>query len=156
RACGVCIGRPMPRLLPPATISSASSCATAAATTSTSARSSVGRKRVTSKPREIGKGGVAAMDVHAAELGTAVELREDLAGIEQALRIEGAFQSLLLVQVDLVEHRRHEIALLDADAMLAGEHAAHLDAIAQDVRAEFLGALELARVVGIIEDQRME
>ena len=38
-----------------------------------------------------------------------------------------------------VEHFRHQVALFDADAVLAGEHAAHLHAQAQNVRAEILG-----------------
>src|SRR5258708_25732014 len=96
------------------------------------------------------------MDVDAAELGAAMELREDLAGIEQPVGVEGAFEAQLLVEIDLVEHDRHEIALLDADAVLAGEDAADLDAEAQDIGAERLGALELARLVGIVKDQRME
>lgn len=96
------------------------------------------------------------MDVHAAELGAAVQGRKHLSGIEQALRVEGAFQTLLLVEVDLAEHFRHQIALLDADAVLAGEHAAELDAGAQDVGAEGFGALDLAGLVGIVEDQRMQ
>jgi hypothetical protein len=65
--------------------------------------------------------------------------REHLAGIEQTLvGVEGAFDALL-VEVDLAEHFRHQVALLDADAVLAGQHAADLDAQPQDVGAEFLG-----------------
>src|SRR5690348_8098016 len=85
-----------------------------------------------------------------------MELGEDLAGIEQAARIEGAFQALLLIEVDLVEHGRHEVALFDANAVLARQHAADLDAKTQDVRAEFLSALELARLVRIVKDERVE
>ena len=82
--------------------------------------------------------------------------REHLAGIEQPVGIEGAFQPLLLGQIDLVEHLRHQVALLDAHAVLAGQHAADLDAEAQDVGAERLGPLQLARLVGVVEDQRMQ
>ena len=96
------------------------------------------------------------MDMHAAQFGAAAKLREHLAGIEQALGIEGAFQPLLLVEIDLVEHLGHQVALLDADAVLAGQHAADLDAEPQDVGAERLGALQLARLVGVVEDQRMQ
>ena len=77
----------------------------------------------------------AVMDMEMAELGAAMQLGENLARIEQPVRIEGAFDALLLVEIGLVEHRAHEVALLDADAMLAGEDAADLDAIAQDVGA---------------------
>ena len=103
-----------------------------------------------------GKRELAGVDMHAAQLGAAAELRKHLAGIEQALGIEGAFQPLLLVEVGLVEHRVHEVALLDADAVLAGQHAADLDAKPEDVGAERLRALEFARLVGVVEDQRMQ
>src|SRR3954452_20135892 len=94
--------------------------------------------------------------MHAAELGAAVQGRKHLSGIEQALCIEGAFQALLLVEVDLTEHLRHQIALLDTDPLLAAEPAPELDAGAQDVGAEGFGALYLAGLVGVIEDQRMQ
>ena len=42
------------------------------------------------------------------------------------------------------------------DSMLAGQHAAHLDAQPQDVGAESLGALQLTRLVGVVEDERMQ
>jgi len=96
------------------------------------------------------------MHVHPAELGTAVQGRKHFSGIEQTFRIEGAFDALLLVQVDLRKHRRHQVALLDADAVFAGEHAADLDAQLQDLGAEFLGALQLARLVGIVKNERMQ
>src|SRR5579885_1375351 len=118
--CGSCSGRPSPRLLPPATRASGSSRASAAAMPSASARSSSGRNAVTSsEPRQIGEGQLALMHVQPPELGAAMQLREHLARIEQALGVEGAFQALLLVEIGLVEHRAHEVALLDADAMLA-------------------------------------
>ena len=41
------------------------------------------------------------MHMHAAELGAAVQLREHLSGIEQVLRVEGAFHPLLLGEVVL-------------------------------------------------------
>ena len=85
---------------------------------------------------------MAAVDVQAAELGAAVQLRKDLAGVEDLGGVEGALDALLLVQVVLVEHHRHQVAL-DADAVLAGQHAADLDAQLQDLGAERLGALEL-------------
>ena len=59
-------------------------------------------------------------------------------------------------EVGFVEHRAHQVALLDADPVLAGQHAADLDAEPQDVGAECLGALDLARLVGVVEDQRVQ
>jgi len=69
-----------------------------------------------------------AVNVQATKLGAAVQFRKNLTGIEQALRIEGAFDPLLLVEIDLGKHRAHEIALFHADAVLACEYAADLDA----------------------------
>src|SRR6478672_7760451 len=113
-------------------------------------------KAISSEPRQFGESELAAMDVHAAEFGAAMQGRKHLAGVEQALRVEGAFQPLLLIEIDLAEHLAHQIALLDADAVLAGEHAAKLDAAAQDVGAEGLRPCHLAGLVGIVEDQGMK
>ena len=55
-----------------------------------------------------------------------------------------------------VEHFRHQVALFHADAMLAGEHTADLDAEAQDVGAETFRPVEFARLVGVVEDQRVQ
>src|SRR5580704_3789565 len=81
-----------------------------------------------SKPRNIRKRHPPGMHMHAAELGAAVQGREYFAGIEQALVVEGAFDALLRLEIDFRKHHRHQIAFLDADAVLAGEHAADLDA----------------------------
>jgi len=51
------------------------------------------------EPRNVGKRDVAAAHVHAAELGAALQGRKHLAGIEQALLVEGAFEPLLLLEV---------------------------------------------------------
>src|SRR5208337_2775993 len=69
-----------------------------------------------SKPRQVGTRHAAGVDMHTAELGAAVQGRKDLAGIEQALVVEGAFEPLLLIEVDLRKHHWHQVALLDADA----------------------------------------
>ena len=96
------------------------------------------------------------MDHNAAQFGAAAELGEDLAGIEQMVGIEGALHAHLLVQVDLGELHAHQVALLDSDAMLAGQHAADAHAEPQDIGAEFLGAMQLVGIVGVEQDQRME
>jgi len=71
-----------------------------------------------------------------------------LAGIEQALLVERAFEALLVGQIDLGKHGRHQIALLDSDPVLAGQHAAHLHAQPQDIGPEGLGALQLTGLIG--------
>ena len=71
--------------------------------------------------------------MHTPEFGAAAQLRKHFSGIEQAGVVEGAFQPLLLGEIDLVEHHVHQVALFHAYAMLAGQHAADLDAQPQDV-----------------------
>src|SRR5450631_4132825 len=120
-------------------ISSGCSLAIAARTTSST---SLGSRilgistRAYSEPRQVGKREPAAVDVHAAEFGAAVQGRKHFSRIEQALGVEGAFQPLLLVEINLAEHLAHQIALFDTDAVLAGENAAEFDADPQDVGTE--------------------
>ncbi len=77
-------------------------------------------------------------------------------GLSRAGGIEGAFDAHLLREIDLVEHLAHQIALFDADAMLAGQHAADRDAKPQNIGAERLGPLDVAVVRRVIENQRMQ
>lgn len=90
--------------------------------------------------------------MHAAEFGAAAKLREDLARIEQVVRVEGAFHPHLLVEVDLGELLAHQVALLDADPVLAGQYAADANTETQDIGAEFLGTTKLAGIVGVEQD----
>ena len=73
-----------------------------------------------SKSRKVREGELAAMDVHAAQFSAPMQGRKHLAGVEKPLGIEGAFDPLLLVEIDLAEHFRHQVALFNADAVLAG------------------------------------
>src|SRR5271154_6553486 len=109
-----------------------------------------------SEPWNIGKRHAAAADMHAAEVGAVMGCRGHRAGLEQSLLVEGAFDALLVLHVDFGEHNRHQVALLDPDAMLAGEHAADLDAKLENVGPERLRALQFPRLIGIVKDQRME
>jgi hypothetical protein len=70
----------------------------------------------------------AAMDMDAAFLGAAVKRWKDLPGIEPAVRIKRAFDTRLQGEIGSVEHDRHEISLFSADAVLASQNAADLDA----------------------------
>src|SRR5438876_6029822 len=102
-----------------------------------------------SEARQLGVRKSAGVDMQPAEFGTTVKFRKYLPRVEQPIRIEGAFQSLLMLQIGLAEHAAHQVALLDADAMLTGEDAADLHAQLEDVGAERLGALELTRLIGV-------
>src|SRR5678816_355300 len=78
-----------------------------------------------SEPRQLGKREQAALDVHAAVLGAARERRDHLPGIELAGRIEGALEAFHLRPLGGRELDAHRRQLLDADAVLAGDRAAH-------------------------------
>src|SRR4051812_44948764 len=151
------MGRPIVRLVPWPTISTSVPAAVAAARTSASALSSAIRigSATFLEPRQVGEACLPVVDMDAPELRAAAQLREHFPWIEQPVRIEGAFEAQLLIEVGLAEHHRHQVALFDADTVLAGEHAADFDAKLEDLRAERLGARELAELVGVIEDQRM-
>src|SRR6185369_17944142 len=80
------------------------------------------------EPRQLGKREQAALDVHAAVLGAAHERRDDLAGVEPAAGIERALDRFHLRALGGRELHAHRRQLLDADAVLAGDGAAHRDA----------------------------
>ncbi len=60
-----------------------------------------GKVASASKPGNIRERKSPATHMHAAKFGAPGERRENLAGIEQALVVEGAFQALLLVEIGL-------------------------------------------------------
>ena len=101
------------------------------------------------KSRNIGKCQLAVMDVDTPEFGAAMQGGKHLARIEQTLGVERTLQPLLLGEIDVAEHFRHEVAFFDADAVFAGQHAAKLDAQPQDVRAEGFRLVHLIRDVCI-------
>src|SRR5262245_55033786 len=59
---------------------------------------------------------------------TARRQRKHLVRVEQPTRIERRFDATLLLQFFGAELHGHEVAFLNADAVLAGETAAHLHA----------------------------
>src|SRR5438067_9403223 len=102
-----------------------------------------------SKTRQIREGEPTGMDMKTAELGAAMQLWKDLARVEQAIRIESAFEALLVCEVALVEHRSHEVALFDADPVLSGQHSTDFDAQFEDISTKRLGTLDLVGLVGV-------
>ena len=62
----------------------------------------------------------------------------------------------LLCEIDLAELERHQIAFLDADAMLAGETAADFDTELEDFLAYLLGFLLLDRIVDVVKHEWMQ
>ena len=59
-------------------------------------------------------------------------------------------------EVALAEELRHRARLVDADAVLAGERAARVDARVEDRRRERLGALGLALDRLVVEHERVQ
>ena len=66
-----------------------------------------------------------------------------LPGLEMPLRVEGAAHQLHRVEVVVGVHPRHVLRLVHADAVLAGDRAAVLDAEVEDRAADLLGRLGL-------------
>src|SRR5271166_1378354 len=75
--------------------------------------------------------------------------REYFCRVEQPVGVEGRLDAALLVQLDGAELHAHQVALLDADAVLAGQATAGLDAEFQDVGAKSFRRVEAGRVVGV-------
>ena len=70
--------------------------------------------------------------------------RHQLARVRQPGGVERAAQALERVQVGLGEHLRHVLLLVDADAVLAGDRAAGVQAGVDDQARQLLGLLGLA------------
>ena len=83
-----------------------------------------------------------------AHLGAPAHQGKHLARIQQTLGVEGAFQSLLLVQVDIVELIGHQVPLLHPHPMFAGQHAAELlkNALPRLYPVQFRGARPFSSV----------
>src|SRR3954452_20367323 len=82
--------------------------------------------------------------------------REDLGRVEEPRRIEHGPHAHLLLKVLRRELDRHQVALLDADPVLACETAADLDTELQNVLACCFGLLQLARLVDVEHDIRVQ
>ena len=96
------------------------------------------------------------MHVHFAQFRTALQSGKHFAGIEPVAGVKGAFDALLLFQINRVEHGVHQVTLLHAHAMLAGQHAADRNAEFQNIRAAGLGLFRVAGLIGVIEDQGVQ
>src|SRR6185312_14128227 len=111
-------------------------------------------------PRFVDRDAVERTDVQydlglqRSSIAAAARVADDLRGL--AVRIEGALESLLLLQIRRLKLHLHQIALLHANAMLAGQHATHLDAKREDIGTEALGPFELIVATGVVENQRMQ
>src|SRR5262249_30181904 len=85
-----------------------------------------------SDPRAVG---------HPLELPAPASRGQDLLRVGAARWTEGAPQAGLRVEIVGREHHRHRLALLQADAVLTGQHAACLDAGREDLVARAVDPL---------------
>ena len=100
---------------------------------------------------------LAAGNVHAAEFGAAVQLRKHLAGIEQALRVERAFHPLLRVQdrfprtsAGIRSRFSTPTPCSPVSTPPTSTHSFRISA------PNASGAFQFARLVGVVENQRMQ
>ena len=70
--------------------------------------------------------------------------------------VERAAQPLERVEVGLGEHLRHVLLLVDADAVLAGDRAAGVQAGVEDQPGQLLGLLGLALDRAVVADERVQ
>jgi hypothetical protein len=96
------------------------------------------------------------VDVHRAPLGAAVQFGHGLAGVEQGVGIERGLHVVEARQFRGGELGAHLPDFLQADAVLAGDGAADLDAQFENLAAEGFGPGEFAGLVGVEQDQRMQ
>src|SRR5690348_355331 len=98
----------------------------------------------------------AAADVLAAVLRAARQRRDRLAGIQEPGRVERRLHGEERGALGGRELHAHGVELLDPDPVLAGDGTAESHAELEDLDAEVLGALPLAFLVGVEEDERVE
>src|SRR5690606_34808698 len=82
--------------------------------------------------------------------------RENLTRVQEPVGVEDALYPHLDRKVGRGELHLHEVALLDADPVLARETATDRDAELQDLCAGELGVVGFVRVVGIVKYERVQ
>src|SRR5689334_21684459 len=107
-----------------------------------------------SEARQVCEWQAAALDVHVSLFDAGGQSGKNLSRIEQTICIKSAFETLLLSEIFFSKHRRHQFALLQADAMFAGQDAAHFDAESEDGGAEGFGTGELVVLHHVEDDER--
>ena len=95
--------------------------------------------------------------IRARHLAAQPRRRKHLARIADAVRIERAAHAAASRRDrPAVNISRHVRLLVGADAVLAGDRAAGLDAVRQDLRRDLLGVLRLARDRLVVADERVQ
>src|SRR5215210_2876837 len=96
------------------------------------------------------------LTVRAGDLAAEPRRRHHLAWIREPRRVERATQPLEGVEIGLVEHLRHVLLLVHADAVLARDRAAGVQARVEDLARQLLGPLGLSVVAAVVTDQRVQ
>src|SRR5574341_1057451 len=107
-------------------------------------------------PWQIGKPFLSAVHVHPPVFRAPVQRRHRLPGIEQPMLVESALDAMEGFELGGLELHAHRVDLFNTDAVLAGDRAAYLKAQLEDLGAEGFRALELARLVRVVKDERMQ
>ena len=79
-----------------------------------------------------------------------------LPGLARPVGVERTSQPPLRLEVDLAEHQRHEVALFETDAVLAGQHSPGRDRHPDDLFAGRVDAIHDARFALVEDQQRVE
>ena len=79
-----------------------------------------------------------------------------LPGLQSRCRIDRVAHLLHHVEVVVGEHPRHVVLLVGADAVLAGDRAAGLDAVGEDLARDLLGQRRLPGNPLVVADQRVQ
>jgi hypothetical protein len=82
--------------------------------------------------------------------------RQDLAGVQDVVGIDGALDCAHQVDGHIAVLQRHVGLLADADAMFAGAGAVHADGALGQARGEFLGAGQVLGLVRIGQQHDVE
>src|SRR5687767_9754024 len=80
-----------------------------------------------SEPRQVRELLLRGVHVHAPELGAAIESRDGLPGIQEAVLVERALHGVEELELRGAELHAHVVHFFDADAVLAGDRAANRD-----------------------------
>src|SRR5258706_14388428 len=108
-----------------------------------------------SEPRNV-RARQLAVHVHPAPLGAAFQGRHGLAWIQDARGIERALHVVERGDLGRAELHAHLPKLLDPDPMLDGDRATDFHAALEDPSAQLLAAFSIARLVGVVEDARVD
>src|SRR6476660_7954945 len=99
---------------------------------------------------------LARMHVHASEFRAAMQCGHGFTRVEQRMLVECRFDAVKSRELERLELVAHRVDFFDADAVLARNGAADVDRQLQNFGAELLGAMQLARLVRVVENQRMQ